>query len=234
MNSWGRFSSIAVVGIMRCLSTPGCLGAGLLAWAASILLTAFVIICVHTGTAWPWTHVVHEDGRRTLIETILYFDHATRELPLDVILGVAIGGCVFFAFPPAPDDQGAERAGSTRRVLTLALMTVVILAVILVGTAAKGGIGLVFDELLQNRTRFGVPLEFGSHWRYHLLERIAMILGSVGIAGALRMLSDEQRAVNAQRDLRPCHRSQFNWHLHRPYHHVFTRILVLRAGAAFS
>ena len=32
--------------------------------------------------------MVHEDGRRTLIETILYFEHATRELPLDVILGV--------------------------------------------------------------------------------------------------------------------------------------------------
>jgi hypothetical protein len=144
--------------------------------------------------------VVHEDGRRTLIETILYFEHATREMPLDVILGVAIGGCVFFAFPPAPADQGAERAGSTLRVLTLALMTVIVLAAILVGTAAKGGMALVLDELLQYHTRFGVPLEFGSHWRYHLLERIAMILCSVGIAGALRLLS-KHGAVNAKHGL---------------------------------
>ena len=66
-----------------------------------MLLGAFVVICFHTGTIWPWTRVVHEDGRHTLIGTILYFEHATRELPLDVILGIAIGGCVFFAFPPA-------------------------------------------------------------------------------------------------------------------------------------
>ena len=55
---------------------------------------------------------------------------------------------------------------------------------------------LVFDELLQNRTRFGVPLEFGSHWRYHLLERIAMILVSLGFAGMLRILGNGQYAGN--------------------------------------
>src|SRR5262245_18150327 len=113
----------------RCLSSPHCLGAGLVALAAAILLTAFVIICVHTGSAWPWTHVVHEDGRRTLVETILYFEHAIRELPLDVILGLAIGGCVFLAFPPVPDDQGTKRADSTLRVLKLALTTAIVFAV---------------------------------------------------------------------------------------------------------
>jgi hypothetical protein len=179
---------------MAWLLTPACLRVGLLAWAISILLTAFVIICVHTGTAWPWTHVVHEDGRRTLIETILYFEHATRELPLDVILGVAIGGSVSIAFPP--DDQRLPRTSSTRRVCALALLLAIILAIILVGTAAKGGTALVFNELLQNRTRFGVPFEFGSHWRYHLLERMAMILGSLGFGGMLRILGDRQHAGN--------------------------------------
>jgi hypothetical protein len=184
---------------MSTARSPRFLGIALLVWGGISLLCAFVVICFHTSTIWPWTTVVHEDGQHTLIGTILYFEHATRELPVDVILGVAIGGCVFFAFPP--DDQGAERAGSSRRLLTLALMTVIVLAVILVGTAAKGGIATVFDELLQNRTRSGVPPEFGSHWRYHLLERIAMILCSVGIAGVLRMLNDGQRAANARRGL---------------------------------
>jgi hypothetical protein len=182
----------------RCLSSPACLGIGLVAFAASILLTAFVIICVHTGTAWPWTHVVHEDGRRTLVGTILYFEHATRELPLDVILGIAIGGCVFLAFPPVPDDRGTKRAGSALLVLKLALTTAIVLAVILIGTALKGGTALVMDELLQNHTRFGVPLEFGSHWRYHLLERLAMILCSLGFAGLLRLFRDTQDEGNEQ------------------------------------
>ena len=178
---------------------PRVLGVALLIWGAIVLLLAFIVICFHTGTIWPWTRVVHEDGRHTLVGTILYFEHGTRELPLDIILGVAIGGCVFFAFPPGPD--GTKQAGSTRRILRLALMTAIVLTVILGGTAIRGGMPLVLDELLQNRTRFGVPLEFGSHWRYHLLERIAMILCSVGIAGILRMLSDGRPPVNARRGL---------------------------------
>jgi hypothetical protein len=177
---------------------PRLLGVALLVWGGIVLFCAFAVICVHTATIWPWTKIVHEDGRHTLIGTILYFEHATRELPLDVILGVAIGGCVFFAFPPAPSAHGAEQAASTRRVLTLALITVIVITIILVGTAARGGMALVFDELLQNRTRFGVPLEFGSHWRYHLLERIAMILCSVGIAGLLRTLGPGYSALNGR------------------------------------
>jgi hypothetical protein len=186
------------IAFKRCLSNPDCLGAGLVVLAIGILLTAFVIICVHTGSAWPWAHVVHEDGRRTLIGTILYFDHATRELPLDVILGIAIGGCVFLAFPPVPHDQGMKRADGTQRIFKLALATAIVFAVILIGTALKGGTALVMDELLQNHTRFGVPLEFGSHWRYHLLERLAMMLCSLGFAGFLRLFRDAQDKGNEQ------------------------------------
>jgi hypothetical protein len=154
-----------------------------------MLVTAFAIICVHTSTAWPWAHVVHEDGRRTLAATILYFEHATRELPLDILLGIAIGGSVLIAFPP--DDR---RTSSKPRLLALALLTAATLTVILVGTAAKGGIDLVLNELLQNRTRFGVPFEFGSHWRYHLLERIAMMLGSLSLAGLLSIFFNKRHA----------------------------------------
>src|SRR5215472_11535229 len=32
---------------------------------AAVLTSAFVGICIHAGTMWPWDRGVHEDGRRT-------------------------------------------------------------------------------------------------------------------------------------------------------------------------
>ena len=90
------------------------LAVALLAFAAVVLLVAFVMICVRTGSLWPWTRVVHEDGQRTLLLTIFYFEHATRELPLDVLLGIAIGGCACFACPCAAHGPPG-RARHTRR-----------------------------------------------------------------------------------------------------------------------
>lgn len=163
----------------------------LLAWAGAVLLAAFVLICVRTGSAWPWNLVVHEDGRRTLVLTILYFEHASRELPLDVLLGVAIGGSVFWAFPAREgplDWRGAGRAA------TLAWTTAIVMAVIVAGTTLEGGVPMVLDNLLQNHTRPGAPLSWGSHWRYHLLERLALMLVSIGFAGLLRCFARDEGA----------------------------------------
>ena len=95
---------------------------------------------------------MHEDGRRTLIETIFYFEHATRELPLDVILGIAIGGSVLFAF--APYNRRVERTSGSWRTFGWVLLTAIILSVILFGTAVKGGTRLVLEELLRESHAF--------------------------------------------------------------------------------
>ena len=86
----------------------------------AVLTTAFVILCVHHGTAWPWNTVVHEDGRRTLLETIFYFDHALGELPLDLLLSAAVAGAAIAfrtrltglggAPDPGPGDGGMLRS----------------------------------------------------------------------------------------------------------------------------
>jgi hypothetical protein len=158
----------------------------LLAGAGTVLLAAFVIICVRTRSAWPWNLVVHEDGQRTLILTILYFEHAARELPLDLLLGVAIGGSVFWAFPTSEGTgnwRGADQAA------TLAWTTAIVIAVIVAGTLFEGGVPMVLDNVFQNHTRPGAPLSWGSHWRYHLLERLALILVSIGFAGLWRLFA---------------------------------------------
>ncbi len=169
------------------LAYPRLLGWTLLALAGITLATALTVICVRAGSAWPWSLVVHEDGVRTLLGTILYFEHATRELPLDILLGVAIGGSVYFAFPP---ESHAASRHVARRVATLAAIAMTIVAVIVVGTTIFAGPPSVLENILQKHTRMGAALLWGAHWRYHLLERLALILLVIGFAGLLRLVND--------------------------------------------
>ncbi len=146
---------------------------------SAVLLVSFVAVCVQTGTPWPWTSVVHEDGHRTLLQTIFYFEHATRELLLDGVLAVAIAGAVRLFEPlPTGRDVALER---TRR--NFAIAAIGSLAVILGGTAYTEGAQAILQNLAQLHTREGAPLAWGAHWRYHFIERIAEIALAFCVAG---------------------------------------------------
>ena len=77
---------------------------------AAVLLVAFVAVCLQAGTPWPWNSVVHEDGHHTLLETIFYFEHATRELLLDAVLAMAVAGAMRSFFPPTGASGDREAA----------------------------------------------------------------------------------------------------------------------------
>ncbi|MDH3314523.1 MAG: hypothetical protein OER43_01975 [Gammaproteobacteria bacterium] len=151
-----------------------------------VLGLAYAVICFRTGSLWPWSHVVHEDGIRTLLGTVFYFEHGARELLLDIVLGVTVGGCLLFACPPLERKGG----GATRRadgIVSIAVASGLAVAIILAGAAIDVGLAGLRDNLLQYHTRPLAPLEWGSHWRYHLLSRLALILSALGIAGFLRL-----------------------------------------------
>ncbi len=129
-----------------------------LPWA--VLSAAFVILCVHHGTAWPWNVVVHEDGRRTLLDTIFYFDHALGELPLDLLLSAAVAGAMLCAFP-------SPTANPLRTLLAVCL---ILDAVIIAGANQRA------LYLFQFHTRDEQPMIYGSHWHYHFLSQTALML----------------------------------------------------------
>ena len=169
------------------------LGAGMLAFALGVVVIAYVVICARTGSAWPWLEVVHEDGQRTLLGSLFYFEHAMRELPLDLLLALAIGGSAL-AILPAGDRPSAQLG--RRRVGGLGLVAAFVIATITVGAAWHGGVSAVLDNLLQYHTRPGAALEWGAHWRYHLLSRLALLMLAIGVAGILRLLvGGEGRAI---------------------------------------
>src|SRR5260221_375421 len=148
------------------------IGAPLLTLAA-----AFITICVHFHTVWPWRVVVHEDGRRTLLETIFYFQHALAELPLEALLAAAVAGALLrFRRPAAPQSF----------VWVVLVAAVAIDALILIGSWGNVGYDDSLIFLLQYHTRDRSPLEFGSHWRYHLLSQATLMLAPAMISGAAK------------------------------------------------
>ena len=101
----------------------------LLAVPTVVVFVAYGAIAIHTQNPWPWLEFVHESGDRTLIDTIFYFEHAARELPLDLIIGVAIGGSVLYALPL----QSGFGDTNPRARARLLLLAVAIVCVVIVG-----------------------------------------------------------------------------------------------------
>ena len=158
----------------------------------AVLVVAYCAIAIYANNAWPWHDLVHESGDRTLIGSILFFEHAARELPLDVLLGVAVGGSVLFAFP----GRGRIRTVPDRiRGGVLIAGLVVVVGTILGGTLAVGGVAMLSDNLLQFHTRPGVPLAWGAHWRFHLLSRAMLMLCPLGLAGIVVWITDGKAGV---------------------------------------
>lgn len=181
--------------------------AALIAWPAAapfaaiggtVLAIAFAAVCWQTGTLWPWSRVVHEDGRRTLLQTIFYFEHAVRELPLDIILGLAIGSAMRSHVPPAPGYMSTP--AGRRDACRLGLAAALIVTGILVGALIDVGPQGLLDNFAQLHTRSGAPLVWGAHWRYHLLERLAIMLLSLAAAGLIAAASPWSGAALHQPD----------------------------------
>jgi len=149
---------------------------------ALVLVVAFVGVCVQAGTPWPWNRVVQEDGHRTLLQTIFYFEHGTRELLLDVVLAVGVAGAVrhFHPLPAGADADALRRACRTMGVYAAAMFVV-----ILGGTVWTDGGQAIIDKLAQYHTRESRSFVWGAHLRHHFIERIADLALAFALVGAL-------------------------------------------------
>ncbi|MCK6483447.1 MAG: hypothetical protein L6R00_04845 [Phycisphaerae bacterium] len=165
---------------------------------AFVLLTSFVAICVHVGSPWPWNRVAHEDGVRTLLQTIFYFEHAARELPLDLLMGVAAAAAALTYRPRAIHWTAAARRRRHEWLDGAAAAAVATVLATLIGCVAAAGFDGLIDNLSQMHTRAGAPLVWGAHWRYHFLCQIALMLLALALAG-LRPVATARAARPADR-----------------------------------
>lgn len=156
---------------------------------ALVLIVAYVAIAVDTGHAWAWLQIAHESGDKTLLDTLLYVDHAARELPLDLVLGIAVAGAMM--------AHGRPAARTNPTPMLIAWIAVVL--VIVVGSAAKVGIEGLGKNLVQLYTRPGAPADWGAHWRYHFLSRFGLLLMAWWVVGLHRWLFREQAGRTTSR-----------------------------------
>jgi hypothetical protein len=165
--------------------TPGHrhLGVAFVCSGTVVLLVSYLAICLHAGSPWPWHVVVHENGRLTLLGTVLFYEHAARELPLDLLLGLAVGGSTLLI----AESRGAALRGRPRA--AIALLLALTAGTILIGGAVEVGPAGLAENLLQKPTRPGAPPVWGAHWHYHLLSRLALLFVSLGFAGVIRCWS---------------------------------------------
>jgi hypothetical protein len=153
----------------------------------AILIASYIAIAIYSSTPWLWSVIVHESGDRTLQQTIFYYEHAAREIPLDIILGIAIAGSALFVLPPAVPRPAHSRV--TWFAVGLAAAT----ALILGGTLWTGGAPMLTENILQYPTRPGEPLVWGGHWRYHLLSHVTLMLASFGLAAPILILTGRSK-----------------------------------------
>lgn len=165
----------------------------------ALLACSFLLLCGMTGSWWPWLEVVHEDGTRSLLETVLYFEHAARELPLDALLAMAIAGAALRHLG-GRTRMSRRQLERRRRVLTIA--TFGLISLVLVGTALERGWSVLLENLAQMPTRPGEALRFGAHWRYHFLSRLGTLLAvwaGTGLLGRLCRPHRRDRSATGER-----------------------------------
>jgi len=146
---------------------------------ALVLLASYAWLALDHGTLLLWGVVVHESGRYTLGETILYFSHFLREVPITVgyalfLLGISGGAARW----PDQDHGGGRRVGGIAVLLVGALASGALLV-----TAASQGWGSALQDLFQYRMRDDLS-GYGTHWRYHWLSTL-WFGAAVGVAPAL-------------------------------------------------
>jgi len=118
-------------------------------FALTLLALAWTSLAIKTGTPWPWDALVHEDGNRTLGQTILYFEHGIRELFLDIFLGLAIASGFLYFRPLSSSTQPATRIKPNLLFLGFTADLILILTFMFIGALMMAGSAELIQNLFQ-------------------------------------------------------------------------------------
>jgi hypothetical protein len=136
---------------------------------AVVLVASYVWLALDHGTLLLWDVVVHESGRYTLGETVLYFGHFLREVPIAVAYSLFL-----LSVSGGPGLRGGShrgRASSSPAGCVFLLAAAALVGASLMVTAREAGLGSALQDLLQYRTRDDLA-GYGTHWRYHWLSTL--------------------------------------------------------------
>jgi hypothetical protein len=169
--------------------TARALGLVLVAVPASVLTVSYLWLAVDHRTPWLLGVVVHESGRYTLAETILYFRHVLRELPIDVVYAAAAVA--------AAAGYGPRCTTAPARAVRIGALgaAALVVAGAWTGTVHAWGADVARSEVLQGYLRDEDVPSAGVHWGYHFLSTIAYLAAAIVLAALLRALLDGHTGV---------------------------------------
>jgi len=162
------------------------IGRILLGFPAAVLLGSYVLLAIHYGAWNVFPVVVHENGRYTLTETIFYFRHFVRELPVNTLIAMGLGMLAGLHSPLERAGSSSEGGRACRQAGLAALLMAATAIAITWGQYDRNE---AWTELAQYRTRDELA-DFGSHWRYHLLHIVDSLLFCLGMLLVIRGLTN--------------------------------------------
>lgn len=144
---------------------------------AAILAASYVWLALDRGSVRLWDVPVHESGRYTLGQTILYFSHFLREVPTDIVYALFLLAAARAALVAGPSEVRSRRLRTA--VWLAGIVAAGLVAFALFRVAADQGWSAAWSDLFQMRTRDDLAA-YGSHWRFHWLSTLWF-----GVAAAL-------------------------------------------------
>lgn len=136
--------------------------------------------------------IVHENGKYTLLQTIFYFDHVLREMPIAILMSLSLAIAFYLHSPLTKSkmEPVAKRIYRNSFLLTIFLTVTVIAAAIY-----QNGVRSAALDLFQFRTRDEL-LEYGSHWHFHLLHTVYFFVASLAVVQICRRLAPPWLEMN--------------------------------------
>jgi hypothetical protein len=155
--------------------------AGLFTLPVTVLCVSYFYLVLYYGQ-WNLASIkIHESGQYTLWETIFYFSHFAREIPILFFLAMALL-CAFRAFPP-------RAVGPVNGYKKLRQASCLLAGAYLVFAVAGGVMAVGWEEWYWNVAQYRRRddwFEHGGHWGYHFWHVVHFAIVVCGMVLVLR------------------------------------------------
>lgn len=149
----------------------------LLGTPVTVLVLSYLYLAVEYQTLFLFNLKVHESGKYTLLQTMFYFDHFAREIPIGALNALSISISFYILSPLA----GISRHSFRKFFIPAAYSLLFFLLIVVAAAIHKNGFGSFLLDLLQFRTRDDL-VSYGSHWHSHLLDMFFVMLFSLALS----------------------------------------------------
>jgi len=149
-----------------------------------VLLASYLFLSWEHSRLNLWHVVVHENGAYTLAQSIFYFNHFVREIPVSFMTAFAFAAS-FYLFTPVVlcDSVRTRKLGNYLKILIFIFLGAACIAAI-----CQTNWGIFLLDLGQFKTR-DTSVLYGSHWHSHVFHVLWIFFAAGAAACVCREVS---------------------------------------------